>query len=71
MTKLKPCPFCGKQPKMLNEYMFSRAREATQIVCKCGSGIIVYGKSSKKFNDEERESTAIRAWNTRVGDRDD
>ncbi len=60
MTKLKPCPFCGKQPKMLNEYMFSRAREATQIVCKCGSGIIVYGKSSKKFNDEEREKRKHR-----------
>lgn len=61
--ELKPCPFCGKEPKLLSTYMFSCGREVAQVVCE---GSCVAGAIYKHRDKDKRNRAAINSWNTRV-----
>lgn len=60
MTKIKPCPFCGNQPKMFSEedpYSPGGPIE-TEIYLLCGCGATLSG-------DDLDEEKLIKKWNTR------
>ena len=58
--KLKPCPFCGREPKYITE-------DASQMVtiycraCPCEMSMF-YGSRADKG-----EGPIVERWNTRVG----
>lgn len=58
MTELKPCPFCGSEPRI----MVGLKSQSIKIYCsnmyKCGA--------TQEWFEEEKE--ARDAWNRRVGD---
>ena len=56
MTKLKPCPFCGRQP----EVIVNKAGNMAEywIVCKCGIESRIYVS----------KQGAVKAWNRRKGE---
>jgi len=56
-TKLKPCPFCGGEPRIIKGLVAG----VTMIVCtKC--------RATVSFGGSEREEDAKKAWNRRVND---
>lgn len=59
MTELKPCPFCGKQPK---KFIRTDAIETTLFIScmnpKCHSTVETWAVATEK--------KAIRIWNRRV-----
>lgn len=66
MAKLKPCPFCGKTPKVVSDVRFPPPNqfrtEAFEVVCmnpKCP----IYRADNTYFLSKEE---AIKAWNKRV-----
>lgn len=75
MIDLKPCPFCGCQPKVRETIRFPKwkkgAIEAWEAVClnyKC----LIYNANEQYFSSEK---AAAKAWNTRFeekkGENDD
>ena len=52
-TKLLPCPFCGKTPRILYQGRF-----CTIMHKNCAAGLDIVGTF-------DREDKAIKAWNTR------
>lgn len=54
--KLKPCPFCGKEPVYIAD---------GKVICVCGA-IMRSFNDWKPFTNRE----AIEAWNRRVADDD-
>ena len=54
MTKLKPCPFCGGEVKIMDGALFTKMFVGEN----CGADVCFYGA--------EREPKAIEAWNRRV-----
>lgn len=62
MDKLKPCPFCGYQPKLKDEdtlYPLTRNGDLWNAVCA-----EPYGGCSAHILGRTKEE-AIKAWNTR------
>ena len=55
-TKLLPCPFCGKNPRVLYQGRF-----CTIMHKNCAAGFDIVGT----FDSEDK---AIKAWNTRAKD---
>lgn len=62
--ELKPCPFCGGEARIVQEY--DAMIGETFYFCECinCTGTILYGKFNKK-------EYAIEAWNRRVNDERD
>ena len=58
-SELKPCPFCGEEPKVIEDISVS------WVVCD-NSDCVVYARTLLKKTREE----AIEAWNTRAEDID-
>ena len=63
MTELKPCPFCGKEPKLHIRHKPNAKRYAL-IICECGA----YMKSEDCWNYIEAELRVREAWNRRAGE---
>ncbi len=59
-NKLKPCPFCGGEAKMLEEYDVMIGKTYYFVECTECTGTI--------FSGEINEKEAIEAWNRRVND---
>lgn len=63
--KLKPCPFCGGEAKLVLEFQYlgiMHVKELFYARCsECGTRV-----SGSTFWDSEEE--AIAAWNRRAGD---
>jgi len=62
-TKLKPCPFCGRIPRMWDEEEDAPGGPVVvgrYISCKCGARLYSYG-------DNEEELT--KRWNKRISTR--
>jgi len=64
---LRPCPFCGSQPELLDH------RLVWSVNCDCGASVM--GTRSPELEDEEQEArtdwaalerSAIDAWNRRT-----
>ena len=60
MTELKPCPFCGSEPRIIEDLSIYWVR--------CDS--LTCGVNAKTIPYNTREN-AIKAWNTRAIDRDE
>jgi Lar family restriction alleviation protein len=58
--KLKPCPFCGQQPKIDSFRSWFRFY---RITCECGLQKDYICDEPDK--DKENEDIAIMLWNTR------
>ena len=58
MAKLKPCPFCGGEARII-EHEFTGADNTYGIKCKCGT---------QGFQFWESIDDAIKAWNRRAQD---
>lgn len=64
--KLKPCPFCGKQPKIFPEDYETEGDAWTEITCvnqRCGANPTTNRAYSD--NPDTHQRTAARRWNTR------
>ena len=55
---MKPCPFCGKQPRIMKGLVAFRDIE---IVCDCGAS-----GGNHDDHGHDNETVAIVAWNTRA-----
>ena len=53
--KLKPCPFCGGVPVVLQTAGLDKDNRLCEIICKCGARLV------KRTKD-----TAKKAWNRRA-----
>lgn len=69
MSDLKPCPFCGAQPRIVTEDVepqgdpwYGEKRE-TFVRCACGC-CLFDGEFHEGFHDAE--TRAVAAWNTRT-----
>lgn len=67
---LKPCPFCGKQPKRVKSSGDERNGYADRVeyVCECGCRKGAIGRIDKPgYADNSKvEQEALEAWNTRT-----
>ena len=54
-TKLKLCPFCGGEAKLIIEYDGNRKKY--KVKCICGGSVSLWFIL---------QTSAIRAWNTRI-----
>ena len=65
MSNLKPCPFCGKKPKVKIDYGESKSGERTNVysVTCVNPSCIIYNAECLYF---PRNASAIKAWNTRM-----
>lgn len=65
MIKLKPCPFCGQQPKLQTDFRYPRPKcerkRAYEVVCQNPDCII--GRVDERYRLSERE--IIKLWNRR------
>ena len=65
MIELKPCPFCGCQPKIRKTIRFPKwkqgAIEAWEVVC-LNYECLIYNANEQYFVSE---NAAAQAWNTR------
>ena len=59
--KIKPCPFCGKEPRIIVDEGPDVGFDEYLIDCDCISGIEVYGHEV----DGDTEESTIAKWNTR------
>ena len=57
MDKLKPCPFCGWEAKLIKDY-------ATVVVCSNPKCFISMESQHKQL---QTTKMAVTAWNTRHG----
>lgn len=66
--KLKPCPFCGGEPKLVfEERSFDYAPDLNFVRCtECGSRGKVY--HSNLIDEAGSGYSAIKAWNRRAND---
>lgn len=62
MIKLKPCPFCGGEARILHNYAGGEWSYAECKVCRCSTEKFM--KSFAVASDEQ----AIEAWNRRITD---
>lgn len=60
MSDLKPCPFCGEMPRII-EHEYTGASNTYGVRCRCGA---------QSFQFYEEPSLAANAWNTRKGEQD-
>ena len=60
MNELKPCPFCGNKPVVLENQFYVHEEKFVhyQVLCVCGGRLA--------FRDTAEE--AIEAWNRRVSE---
>ncbi|HEI9833963.1 TPA: Lar family restriction alleviation protein [Serratia marcescens] len=58
-NELKPCPFCGGNPRVVDS---SYSGSAIHVSCRCGAQMF----GGRQHFGSERE--AIDAWNIRIGD---
>lgn len=69
-TKLKPCPFCGKEPatKVKVYEGISSSKIKYSVECEyCGIGIGAYITTCDSFdNAQSAMNRAIEDWNRRV-----
>lgn len=56
MTELKPCPFCGKKPRII-KHEFYGCRDTFGIKCSCGSEGYQFWETAQKATEE---------WNRRA-----
>lgn len=56
MNELKPCPFCGGEPRII-EHEFEGVSNTFGIKCKCGA---------QSFQFWETIDDAIEQWNRRA-----
>jgi hypothetical protein len=68
VMELKPCPFCGKTPKIVRtdvepqgDSWYGRRME-TYVSCECGATLFDEGFHMGFWSNEEAE----KRWNTRV-----
>ena len=66
MIKLKPCPFCGQQPRLQTDFRFPwpecERTKAYEVVCQNPDCII--GRVDERYRLSERE--IIELWNRRA-----
>ena len=60
---LKPCPFCGKEPKLATSYCVGHGDMSIGYVVKCTNAKC--GVFSHTLVHAKKED-AIKAWNTRA-----
>lgn len=67
MNTLKPCPFCGNQPREddLEDAIYPYNRERTIWMAGC---VVGHGGCDAEVLAGSRQE-AIDKWNTRVGDK--
>jgi len=69
-TKLDPCPFCGRNGKIilkLNKYSGFFCPVGTKIAVGCNNKkCLVVPRISLRNISNKQEENAIKAWNTRV-----
>lgn len=62
-TELKPCPFCGEKPIIIDNYFF----EMFFVACKNEKcGVRPSSESEQKGFRMAKKMQAIRRWNKRV-----
>jgi hypothetical protein len=70
VMELKPCPFCGKTPKIVRtdvepqQDSWYSGRMERFVSCECGVTLFDKHFHEGFYNNEE----AVKAWNTRVMD---
>lgn len=64
--ELKPCPFCGKQPKIEPKNPERDGDDFTRIVCSRKEGHDAF--ASTTMYGENHKERAIQTWNTRTDD---
>jgi hypothetical protein len=75
MIDLKPCPFCGREPKVIEAYDHEDGRfENAQIKCEfChitiyGADRVSCGGWSLPSDRDHSLKVAVMKWNRRIGD---
>ena len=65
--KLKPCPFCGEDAVMFEDYRFRNSPEDMWLVygVECSNEDCIMHQTQKYYNSE---SVARHAWNRRSTD---
>lgn len=59
-NKLKPCPFCGRNPKLV--HISQNGKDGSRIECECGVIGVWYPVSPCFASDDK----AIEFWNGRA-----
>jgi Lar family restriction alleviation protein len=66
MIELKPCPFCGRTPKVLQRPGVLDGYFCA-ISCFCGGYSATAHQSASDENEAEAHRKAVNLWNRRVG----
>ena len=70
MEELKPCPFCGKEPKVKRERGNEYTGYAESVTISCCAGMTCSDDRDKNGGypvDGTAMKKVVKAWNTRNG----